>query len=257
MEFEVKKNEKTPEPLKGRTGASTERAINSPRAVSARNDEKEQRKSIETTTHHKKAPPYPRPRTIGPSQQALAVGASSPGGIDYELEIVHSSNQLRGDSSVQFQDDEKTLIVPQKVFPVGEADVGEFKLSQKSGSDADGKSSYAGDEVVDTEDFRKELEKLQIATIYSLVEQVPVKDAGKINLLFLTNGQAAEFNFTDTDKVSFGRTKLRGMFCFIHAMLAFYAGDERNGYQTTPEAHRNDNEIYGALWGHSIHRFIS
>lgn len=68
-------------------------------------------------------------------------------------------------------------------------------------SEIDEKSSHAGDESLGTEDFRKELERLQIATIYSLVERVPVKGGGEINLLFLTNGQASEFNFTDTDKV--------------------------------------------------------
>ena len=68
--------------------------------------------------------------------------------------------------------------------------------SEKSRDD---RSSYhGGDEL--SEDYRKELERLQIATIYSLVEQVPTK-GGKMNFLFLTNGQAAEFNFSDIDKV--------------------------------------------------------
>lgn len=51
------------------------------------------------------------------------------------------------------------------------------------------------------EDFRKELERLQIATIFSLVETIPTRDGGHLNLLFLTNNQAAEFDFTDIDKV--------------------------------------------------------
>ena len=58
----------------------------------------------------------------------------------------------------------------------------------------DGGSEY-------TEDFRKELEKLQIATIYSLVEEVTIENASKLNLLFLTNNQAGSFDFTDIDKV--------------------------------------------------------
>ena len=65
--------------------------------------------------------------------------------------------------------------------------------SEKSGDD------FEKDER-GSEDFRKELERLQIATIYSLVEQVPM-DGRNLNMLFLTVTQAAEFNFTDIDKV--------------------------------------------------------
>lgn len=55
-------------------------------------------------------------------------------------------------------------------------------------------SSYFGDgERRDlNENFRKELEKLQIATIYSLVEQIPMDNGSNVNLLFLTNSQANE-----------------------------------------------------------------
>jgi Ni/Co efflux regulator RcnB len=64
----------------------------------------------------------------------------------------------------------------------------------------DDRSSYhGGDEL--SEDYRKELERLQIATIYSLVEQVPTNVGSKMNFLFLTNSQAAEFNFSDIEKV--------------------------------------------------------
>jgi hypothetical protein len=64
----------------------------------------------------------------------------------------------------------------------------------------DDRSSYhGGDEL--SEDYRKELERLQIATIYSLVEQVPTNGGSKMNFLFLTNSQAAEFNFSDIEKV--------------------------------------------------------
>jgi len=111
---------------------------------------------------------------------------------------------------------------------------GFLKVSQNSGSEIDDKSSYAGDDIVGAEDFRKELERLQIATIYSLVERVPVKGGREINLLFLTNGQASEFNFTDMDKVL-----LLIVFCELSAGLILVVrfrllGDERNGHQAAP-----------------------
>jgi hypothetical protein len=62
-------------------------------------------------------------------------------------------------------------------------------------------STYFDDDKAATEDFRRELEKLQIATIYSLVEEVQILD-GKVNMLFLTNNQATDFNFSDIDKVA-------------------------------------------------------
>ncbi len=46
------------------------------------------------------------------------------------------------------------------------------------GNDPEVASTYFGDDKAATEDFRRELEKLQIATIYSLVEEV-------ISLLFV------------------------------------------------------------------------
>lgn len=59
------------------------------------------------------------------------------------------------------------------------------RADNESESGHDDKSSFGGGDS--PEDFRKELERLQIATIYSLVEEVPTKNGGKLNLLFLTN----------------------------------------------------------------------
>lgn len=128
-------------------------------------------------------------------------------------------------------------------------------MSQKSGSEIDEKSSFADDETVGTEDFRKELERLQIATIYSLVERVPMKGGGEINLLFLTNGQASEFNFADMDKVFFNFLLRQ-----LYISLMFwndkpFPGDECNGHQATPETHHNDIQVDGTLWSNSIFRF--
>lgn len=50
------------------------------------------------------------------------------------------------------------------------------------------------------EAFRLELEKLQVQTIYSLVEEIELP-SGKLNMLFLTNDQANQFDFSDIDKV--------------------------------------------------------
>jgi hypothetical protein len=61
------------------------------------------------------------------------------------------------------------------------------------------KSSSSGDEDADA--FRLELEKLQVETIYSLVEKIELP-SGKLNMLFLTNDQARQFDFTDIDKVT-------------------------------------------------------
>jgi len=72
----------------------------------------------------------------------------------------------------------------------------EYPASEKSAGET---SSHFGGE--DEADFRKELERLQIATIYSLVEEVPAKKGGDLNMLFLTNSQANSFDFTDIDKV--------------------------------------------------------
>ena len=71
----------------------------------------------------------------------------------------------------------------------------------------DGASSMG--EPMDAEDdpeaFRKELEKLQIATIYSLVETPNTMSGGTMNMLFLTNHQAKAFDFSDIEKVTSGR----------------------------------------------------
>ena len=72
----------------------------------------------------------------------------------------------------------------------------DYPASEKSAGET---SSHFGGE--DEADFRKELERLQIATIYSLVEEVPAKKGGNLNMLFLTNSQADSFDFTDIDKV--------------------------------------------------------
>ena len=86
------------------------------------------------------------------------------------------------------------------VAPLGISHQSPNEDGEASERSRDDKSSYyGGDDVSD--DYRKELERLQIATIYSLVEQVPMKGGGKMNFLFLTNSQAAEFNFSDIDKV--------------------------------------------------------
>jgi hypothetical protein len=60
-------------------------------------------------------------------------------------------------------------------------------------------AAASGDEDADA--FRLELEKLQVETIYSLVEKIELP-SGKLNMLFLTNDQARQFDFTDIDKVT-------------------------------------------------------
>lgn len=77
------------------------------------------------------------------------------------------------------------------------------KLKMGDHANLETASSYFGDDRRDNENFRKELEKLQIATIFSLVEQVPMDNGTNINLLFLTNSQANEFDFKDINKVLF------------------------------------------------------
>jgi hypothetical protein len=75
-------------------------------------------------------------------------------------------------------------MTPVATLPDGSQDGGKDSGWREDRSDKS--STYSDGELANPDDFRRELEKLQVATIYSLVEEVPMDNGSKINFLFLT-----------------------------------------------------------------------
>ena len=142
--------------------------------------------------------------------------------VNVELPGATSPSTIIGDDNVGSNQTLKRSAIDMKTLT--------SKLEHQMGDDpalemVETSSSHFGDDgKVDNDEFRKELERLQIATIYSLVEkvcarngsfnntclihwiinyhvsiictQIPTAAGGLMNMLFLTNTQAADFDFS-------------------------------------------------------------
>ena len=80
----------------------------------------------------------------------------------------------------------------------------DFNATERTAEEIQRKQSTLQLVEFDDDEVKTELEELQVATIYSLVEKIPVEhkgEEGMKTLLYLTNKQARKFNFEDIDKV--------------------------------------------------------
>jgi hypothetical protein len=154
-------------------------------------------------------PPLPPPPILLPQLAAAAGARDSPTTLGLSLPGLRgvasggapTVSNAESDSELELPNRKPNGGKPKKVS-VEVSDGLKLEAGDGPHSERDGASSMGdamGDE--DPEEFRKELERLQIATIYSLVERVPTRSGGTMNMLFLTNGQATSFDFTDIDKV--------------------------------------------------------